>query len=481
MTSRQLHLAVWRWHFLAGLYVVPFLIMLAVTGLMMMYGEYYDEWRLSDRKVVATSDSSFSASEQLAVVQGSYLHHQVDTYRPPIAAGRASEFVLSSIHGDMAGGDHSEHALMTVYVDPYTNTVTGEADPEATLYVWANTVHGTLLIGVVGDWMIEIAAGLAVLLILSGFYLWWPRGSRSWRQTLLPSLASAAGIRSKWRSLHGSIGWWTSVVLLFFLVSGLSWTSVWGGLVQGFSYIPPEQYVDAQVANAEAVPAGGGADRVPVSHENHAALNTGSLHEVPWALEQTPLPLSKVPSAAPDSAPDLDWVVAYARDNGFENFRVHVPNSTDAAWTIARSTLAKDDTNPLADRMLHLDRYSGEVLQELSFKDYPAMGKFMAAGVPLHQGDVTVVNLIFNTVFCLAVIMMCIAGYVMWWRRRPGMTSRLAPPPLPSNRRVWQFVGLSAFVLAVFVPLSLVFLVLAVLLEWLMGSFRKTGAGESAA
>ena len=32
-TPSRFYLAAWRWHFYAGLYVVPFLIMLAVTGL----------------------------------------------------------------------------------------------------------------------------------------------------------------------------------------------------------------------------------------------------------------------------------------------------------------------------------------------------------------------------------------------------------------------------------------------------------------
>lgn len=33
-----LYRAIWRWHFYAGLFVVPFLIVLAVTGLIIMAG-----------------------------------------------------------------------------------------------------------------------------------------------------------------------------------------------------------------------------------------------------------------------------------------------------------------------------------------------------------------------------------------------------------------------------------------------------------
>ena len=35
--THTLYRAAWRWHFYAGLYVIPFLIMLAVTGLTMLW------------------------------------------------------------------------------------------------------------------------------------------------------------------------------------------------------------------------------------------------------------------------------------------------------------------------------------------------------------------------------------------------------------------------------------------------------------
>lgn len=49
--SATLYRAVWRWHFYAGLYVVPFLVMLAVTGLMMLWISVLDG-REGERKSV---------------------------------------------------------------------------------------------------------------------------------------------------------------------------------------------------------------------------------------------------------------------------------------------------------------------------------------------------------------------------------------------------------------------------------------------
>ena len=73
----------------------------------------------------------------------------------------------------------------------------------------------------------EIAAGLGIVLIVTGLYMAWPRGSVGWRQALVPDLSTKG--RVWWKSLHVSVAFWISVVLTFFLVTGLAWSGVWGG------------------------------------------------------------------------------------------------------------------------------------------------------------------------------------------------------------------------------------------------------------
>ena len=40
-SSRRFYFTAWRWHFYAGLYVAPFLMMLAVTGLIMLWSAVF--------------------------------------------------------------------------------------------------------------------------------------------------------------------------------------------------------------------------------------------------------------------------------------------------------------------------------------------------------------------------------------------------------------------------------------------------------
>jgi uncharacterized iron-regulated membrane protein len=41
-STNKLYLAAWRWHFYAGLYVIPFFAVLAITGMAMAWIAYID-------------------------------------------------------------------------------------------------------------------------------------------------------------------------------------------------------------------------------------------------------------------------------------------------------------------------------------------------------------------------------------------------------------------------------------------------------
>ena len=87
-------------------------------------------------------------------------------------------------------------------------------------------IHGTLLIGRWGDWLVELAASWTIVMILTGLYLWWPRPLRL-AGTLWPRL----GLRGRplLRDIHRVAGFWIAGLVLVTLASGLPWAGVWGG------------------------------------------------------------------------------------------------------------------------------------------------------------------------------------------------------------------------------------------------------------
>jgi uncharacterized iron-regulated membrane protein len=413
--ARNFYLALWRWHFYAGICVLPFIAVLALSGLAMLASEPLDRYLRSDLYEIAPAGAVLPASAQAAAVTIAYPHDELATIRLSADPAESTRIDVSLKHAAGKHGMHGVAGVTTVFVDPYTGEVLGDQDPNRTLYAWAKGIHGTLLLGTVGDYLIEIVAGFAVLLVVSGLYLWWPRDGRTLWGVLFPRVAGRG--RPGWRDLHGAIGVWIAPVLLFFLISGLAWTPFWGGaLVQAWNSLPGEQFRGARV------------------EQTHQSLNHGARHTMPWALEQTPLPAS----GSSQGAIDLDQVVAWARDEGFSTFRVHWPRGEQGAWTVAATTIGGDTTALRGDRIAHLDAGTGAVLAEIRYADYSPMGKFMAAGVPFHQGDTGAANVAINAAFCVAVLGLVGAAVTAWWVRRPTGTRRLVPPPLPHNLQIWR-------------------------------------------
>lgn len=447
--------AIWRFHFYAGLIVAPFFLIAALSGVVMALKTPIEALAYGDRLYVAAQNERLTPDAQLSSVTAAYPHAVIQTYILPRAANRSAQFLLTDHDprpSDAYDGKHSNGDGLTLFVDPYTGDVLGSLDPSNTLYACAKTLHGTLFLGSVGDHLIEAAAGFGVLMIITGLFLWASKNER-------PGIATkqkAMMTRSGWRELHSTLGISVSLVMLFFLISGLAWTPVWGGkLVQAWSSFP------AARSNA------------PVSTLTYEALNHGEHKTVPWALEQTPMPMANA-HAGHESTIDLDDVVALAKAKGFISFRVNFPRPETGAWTVMAATISGDIADPRRDRTIHLDTMTGAVIADVGFADYSLMGKAMAAGVPLHQGDLGAWNIVMNVAFCFAIIVMIVSGMIMWWLRRPRRGLRLAPPP--ADRGVLTRGALALFAVALLFPLTAIALALVIGADFLAFSNRKRPA-----
>jgi uncharacterized iron-regulated membrane protein len=244
-----------------------------------------------------------------------------------------------------------------------------------------------------------------------------------------------------------------SAVLIVFLVSGLSWAGIWGSkFVQAWSTFPAEKW-----------------DNVPLSDKTHADMNHGAAKEVPWALEQTPLPQSGslAGTVALTGPVGIDGVVAFARGLGFAGrFQLNLPADDQGVWTISHDSMSNDGHDPTADRTLHIDQYTGNVLADVRFADYSAYAKMMAVGIAFHEGDLGLWNLVLNTVFCAAMIFLPVSGLILWWKRRPENAARLAAPPKPRDMALWKGALVIVVALGVMFPLAGAAVLAVVVLDW---------------
>ena len=437
----KLYRAAWRWHFYAGIVVVPFFLVLAVTGMMMLWIAHIDG-RDGERIPVVAEGQPASLNLQTAVAIAAVPGGQPVQYTAPRSPDLAAIFRIDGADG-----------AQVVVVDPYKAEVITQFPRHSGWYDTADNIHGTLLLGVAGDRMIEIAASLGIVLLLTGLYLWWPRQG-GLAKALVPNVTARG--RALWRSLHSVIGIWISVFLLFFLISGLSWAGVWGGkMMQAWSTFPAARSAS-----------------VPLSDVTHASLNDGP-KEVPWALEQTPMPASGSDAGlagVPDGQPvTIDSINAFARSIGFQGrYQLNLPKGETGVWTLSRDSMSMDSLNPTSDRTVHVDQYTGRVLADVRFADYSLAGKAMAVGIALHMGTLGLWSVLANTLFCLSVIFLCVSGVVLWWKRRPAGQLRLVAPPMPKDMPLWKGAVVLGCIIAVAFPMAGITLVVAMLADRLI-------------
>lgn len=418
----------WRWHFYAGLFVAPFMVLLALTGIIYLFKPQLDPLMYGDLLKVQTAEHALSADEQLQRAQAAFPHGKLSKYLPPADATSSAQFVMH------AGGRE-----VTVFVDPYRGTVLGEQDAKYNLQAIARALHGELMIGTVGDRLVELAAGWGVMLVVSGLYLWWPRGKSS-AGVLWPRFSSRG--RVFWRDLHAVAGFWGAAFLLVMLLSGMTWTGFWG-----------KQYADLWNTFPAAM-----WNNVPQSDQQARVLNTATQQTVPWAMENTPMPMSgdhaeHMQHGATHAAPaaptvSLQQVVELANARKVEpGYSITFPNTADGVFTIA--VFADDPRN---DATLHVDQYTGKVLADVRWEHYGIVARATETGVMLHEGKMFGwVNQLIVLLICLMILLSAVSGVVIWWKRRPQ--GGLGVPPLRHDLPKWKTALVIMLGLAIIFPL----------------------------
>src|SRR3546814_16775841 len=89
-------------------------------------------------------------------------------------------------------------------------------------------LHSLALTGPVGNRLVEVVAGWAILLCVTGLYLRWPRAGKR-----ALALRGRPGGRLLWRDLPGTVGFLAARAILFLDVTGMLWYSVWRGGLRG--------------------------------------------------------------------------------------------------------------------------------------------------------------------------------------------------------------------------------------------------------
>ncbi len=414
-----LYRTVWRWHFYAGLFVMPMVLVLATTGMTYLFKPQVERWEeraFQDLPSAGAVTPDAQVSAALAATPGAKLH----SYRLPEFEGDAA-----LVHVALPG---SGQAMRDVFVSPQ-GKVLGSFDPKARIMEVVQRIHGQLLIGRQGSWIVELAASWAIVMLITGVALWWPRG-RGLAGVLWPRMGK--GGRAFLRDLHAVTGFWAAGLAMVLLLTGLPWADVWGS---AFKAVRAEM---GWVKGKQDWTIGGRAPDAGSEHadHDHAAMTHSSSMA---AMSGHDHGMMHVPLGA---------IVARAKGEHLP-FPVLVspPDAKTMVWTV------KSDTQNRPQRVsIGYDAMSGREINRDTFADKHPIDRVVGYGVAWHEGALLGwVNQLIGVLTGLALITLSVSGFLMWRRRKP--TGTIGAPPFPEERPIGWGVKLTGAALFLLLPM----------------------------
>jgi uncharacterized iron-regulated membrane protein len=438
---RDTYRLIWRWHFYAGLFCLPFVLWLATTGMIYLFKPQLEPL-LERRYAHVTQAPPQPASAQVAAALRAVPGSVLNAYQLPSSPEAATRVLVG--HGS---------ELIRVFVNPSTLQVVGVVRENDRFMKVIFYLHGELLLGSGGSMVVELAASWTILMLLTGLYLWWPRNAR-FGGTLYPRLRS--GSRIFWRDLHAIAGLWISMFALFLLLSGLPWSKSWGGMLRTV------RQAYATTAAPQDWTTGSASERAQIKAENtpvaHASLSNE--HATHADMNMPGMDMGDASAAAPVDYSPLDRLVpVVATEHLAPPVLIAPPSLHSPRWT------ARSDTDDRPRRVdLVLDPATGAVMKRTTFAQKPLLDRVIGYGVAIHEGALfPPLNQILGVFTALGLITLCTSAVVMWWRRRPdGVLG--APPALVTAKYPWVLISLLVL-LGIFLPLLGISMLLVLLIE----------------
>lgn len=429
-----------RIHFYAGLFIGPFLLLAALTGVAYAVAPGVEQALYRGELTAASSAQTVPLDEQIATAK---------TRHPDLA-----------LSGVIPGTDGATTRVLftdpsqpstshrpAVFVDPSTGRITGEsvlygsslAFPER---AWLSELHRSLHLGEPGRLYSELAASWLGPVTLVGLILWWAR-----RRSGAEKAASPWALRAR---RHSTLGVLAGLGFLFLSATGLTWSAYAG---ENVSALRSAMSWKTPVLSAALTPG------AAASHEGHHASS------------------SEGTTAASGTLSSFASVAGTAEKAGLTAPYEITPATDAKGWIVKevrRSWMAGPDA-------VAVNPSTGAVMDSLPFSSYPLMAKLTDWGIRLHMGFLFgVLNQILMALIALALAMVIILGYRMWWMRRPTRGGFLGGGRAPLRGGYMQLlrtrpvttvlVTLLVVGWCVFVPLLGVSLVVFVLCDALSGA-----------
>ena len=397
--SKTLNQWLWKWHIIAGLVSVPVIALLCITGSIYLFKSNFNDYVYDHARFVEApiGAKALPYAEQLAAAEGESDAHIMSVTLPE-SPQQATAF-----------REHAKaHSTNLIYVNPYTNKVTGTYQQKESLMYTVRKLHGELLMGMPGTLMVELVASWFVVLALTGVYVWWPLKGFS--------LAGFFTVRTQktrqlfWRDMHSVVGFWMSLFMLIILAGGMPWTELFGDQLK---------WVQKQTSTG-----------YPEHWRNSKGLFSNL--ELAQHGKQARFSLDQMVDAV--NKRELSGKVT-----------IKIPMDDTGVYTVS------NDAFWLKDRqVLHFDQYSGALIKALQWNQVGFLMEWRQFFMKLHQGEYGVVSVIAVLFVALTFFLSTVASLVSYLIRKPK--GRWGLPKVPDNFKAGRAVVLIIALLGVLFP-----------------------------
>ncbi|HTU45398.1 MAG TPA: PepSY domain-containing protein [Bryobacteraceae bacterium] len=439
--GRRLYRAIWRWHFYAGVFCIPFVIWLSITGSIYLFRPQIERWldRPYDHLHI---DGNRTTPERIArAAVAAVPHSSLHYYELPPGPDAAARVVV---------GVGTEE--FRVYVHPVTDKALYIINEDHRPMTLLAHLHGQLLAGRWGSYLIELAASWAIVLLLTGLYLWWPRQTEKLGGVLWVRFGKAG--RIFWRDLHAVSGVWISAFALFLILTGLPWANGWG------TYFKRIRQMTGTAAAHQDWTTGRASELAARAAMNSNSLNAvANMPDMP-SMEHADHVERMMRHPASEEYSAFDRLVPLAASLGLAApIKIMPAAKPGGLWTIK-----SDSQNRTLRDVVQADPQTGAVVGRQNFDQTMLLDRVVNIGIATHEGQLFgLFNQFLGLLTTLGLITLCVSAVAMWWRRRrAGMLGA----PLPLERPRWSFAVFAAvFALALYLPELGVSLILVLLTE----------------
>lgn len=406
MKNRKLNQWLWKWHFIAGVISLPFVLLLSITGTIYLFQPKVDNVkieRIQQVEAIKTSSLSYQKQWEIAKQEMKKVPHSLVLNTNP---NKGTEFISGKF-----GGKQS------YFVNPYSGKVTGKFSPKDSWMYKVRKLHGELLGGKVGTKIVELIASWMVVLIITGLYVWFP--FKKGENKGVFTIRFNEGKRTLFRDLHAVGGFWMSILLLMVLVGGFPWTDVFGS--------------------------------------NFKTLQKWTNTGYPSTWDGKGLS-----SNITEKALKLDEMLAIANNQNLEGVvTVGLPKNEKSTFSVSNAT-----TNLGAQKMIHFDQYSGELVKSHNWSDVGILMKGRMWLMAFHQGEFGLWNWLLMFFVGIGLTFMTISALLSYvYRKSKGSWGT---PKVPASFKVGKAIVVLLVLFSVIFPLFGMSLVLIFVYDFII-------------